>query len=137
MHQSCNVTIILILHLRCGTGLLTQVLNPSFSILTHAEFRDAFQHRKIRVDVDPDGAARFLSARLLLPFVVLPVLGIGVALALMGWIWTGLTVIAVGIAAPRLIKRSAPHFILTQALGDERIYREVTKANILRISPAN
>lgn len=104
--------------------------------MTHTEFRDAFEHGKIRVEVDPTAAATYLSTRLLLPFVMLPVLGVGVALALSGWIWTGLAVIAVGIVMPRLVKRSATHFVLTHALEDEQIYREVTQSNILHISAA-
>jgi hypothetical protein len=102
--------------------------------MTHAEFLRAYTAGKIKVDVEPVAAARYLSARLLLPFVMLPVLGCGVALALTGWVWTGLTIIAIGALAPRLIKRSAPHFALTQALQDERVYYELTQSNILRIS---
>jgi hypothetical protein len=102
--------------------------------MKHAEFLRAYTAGKIKVDVEPAAAARYLSARLLLPFVMLPVLGCGVALALTGWVWTGLAVIAIGAVAPRLIKRSAPHFALTQALQDERAYEELTQSNILRIS---
>jgi hypothetical protein len=102
--------------------------------MTHAEFLRAYTAGKIKVDVEPAGAARYVSARLLLPFVMLPVLGGGVALALTGWIWTGLTIIAIGALVPRLIKRSAPHFALNQALQDERIYEELMQSNILRIS---
>jgi hypothetical protein len=104
--------------------------------MTHGEFRDAFEHGRIKVEVDPATAAAYLSARLLLPFVMLPVLGVGIALALSGWIWTGLAVIAAGIVVPRLIKRSATHFVLTHALKDEQTYREATRLNILRISAA-
>lgn len=105
--------------------------------MTHTEFLDAVEHGRIRVEVDPTAAARYLSTRLLLPFVTLPVLGVGVALALSGWIWTGLAVLAIGIVAPRLIKRSAPHFVLTHALEDERVYEEATRTNLLRITPVN
>jgi hypothetical protein len=84
--------------------------------------------------VDPQGAARFLSARLWLPLFMMPVLGIGVALALVGWIFTGLGVIALGIIVPRLIKRSAPHFLLTQALENPAVYDEVTRAGLLRVT---
>lgn len=102
--------------------------------MTHDEFLRAYQAGNVKVDIDPADAARYLSARLLLPLVMLPILGVGVALALTGWIWTGLAIIAAGILAPRLIKRSAPRFLLTQAIQDERVYREVTQSNILRIS---
>jgi len=103
--------------------------------MTHEEFVRAYRDGRIRVDIDPSAAARYLSARLLLPLVMLPVLGAGVALVLTGSIWSGLAVIALGIVAPRLIKRSAPHFILTQAIAEESVYREVIEASILRVTP--
>lgn len=104
--------------------------------MTHAEFVTAYAAGRVKVAVDPAAASKYLSARLLLPLFMMPVLGAGVALALVGWIWTGLAVIALGFIVPRLIKRSAPHFVLTQALQDEKIYSEVTQAGILQITPA-
>lgn len=103
--------------------------------MTHAEFIGAYRAGRIRVQIDPGAAARYVSARLLLPLVMLPVLGGGVALALVGWIWSGLAVLAAGIVIPRLIKRSASHFILIQVIDDERIYNEVTEAGVLRVHP--
>jgi hypothetical protein len=101
--------------------------------MNHAEFIDAYRRGRVRVEIEPGAAASYMSARLLLPLVMLPVLGIGVGLALVGWLGTGLSLLAAGMLVPRLIKRSAPHFLLTQALEDERLYREVTTAGILRI----
>jgi hypothetical protein len=103
--------------------------------MTHQEFIAAYTRGEVKVEVEPVGAARFLSARLLLPLIMMPVLGIGVALALTGWIYTGLAVIAAGVIAPRLIKRSAPHFVLTQALQDAAVYDEVARAGVLRVTP--
>jgi len=105
--------------------------------VTHAEFVAAYARGEVKVEIDPRAAARFLSARLLLPFVVMPVLGAGVALALVGWIWTGLAVIAAGIVVPRLIKRSAPHFVFQRALEDAGLYEELTRTNALRITPVD
>jgi hypothetical protein len=101
--------------------------------MTHAEFVAAYGRGEIRVEIDPRGAARLLSARLLLPFVMMPVLGIGVALALVGWIFSGFAVIALGIIAPQLIKRSAPHFLITQALEDAAVYEDATRSGVLRV----
>lgn len=102
--------------------------------MTHGEFVAAYTSGRIKVEIDPKAAARDLSARLLLPLVMMPVLGAGVGLALIGWIYTGLAVIAVGVIAPRLIKRSAPHFILTQSLQDAAFYEEVTRGGLLRVT---
>lgn len=101
--------------------------------MTHAEFVDAYRSGTVRIDIDRAEAARFISRRLLLPFAMLPVLGTGIALALIGWVWTGLAVIAAGTLVPVLIKRSAPHFILTQALQDERFYDDVAASGLLQI----
>jgi hypothetical protein len=101
--------------------------------LTHREFVQAYGEGRIIVNFDPQASAKFLSAMLLLPLFMMPVLGIGVALALVGWLWTGLLVIALGIIVPRLIKRGAPHFLMQQMLDDEGIYRQAVHAGILHI----
>ena len=61
--------------------------------MTHSDFVTAYRNGEVRVQMDPQAAGRMLSARLLLPFVMMPVIGAGVALALIGWIYTGLMVI--------------------------------------------
>jgi len=101
--------------------------------LSHREFVQAYGEGRITVNFDPQAAAKFLSTRLLLPLFMLPVLGIGVGLALSGWIWTGLLVIALGIVVPRLIKRGAPSFLMQQMMGDEGLYREAMHAGIMHI----
>lgn len=101
--------------------------------MTHAEFVAAYRGGTIRVDIDRTEAARYVSARLLLPLVKLPVLGLGVALALTGWIWTGLAIIGAATVAPMLIRRSAPHFVMTHALEDAKFYDDVTAGGLLQI----
>jgi hypothetical protein len=105
--------------------------------MTHQEFVAAYARGEIRIEIDPKGAARHLSTRLLLPFVMMPVVGIGVALALIGWLYLGFAVIALGIIVPQLIKGSAPHFLLTRALEDAAVYEEATQSGLLRITPVS
>ena len=105
--------------------------------MTHAEFVSAYSRGSLRVEFDRKAAARFLSARLLLPFVTMPVLGIGVALALIGWIYTGLAVLALGFIVPRLIKRGAPQFLLQQAIEDAATYDALMRANVIRFALPN
>lgn len=100
--------------------------------MTHAEFVAAHRNGTLRVTFDPQRAARYLSSRLLLPLVMMPLIGAGIALALTGSVWIGLAVIALGIVLPRLIKRSAPKFLLMQALQDEKLYLELTQAGVIR-----
>ena len=105
--------------------------------MTHAEFVAAYARGEIKVEIDPKAAARHLSARLLLPFVMMPVVGIGIALALIDSFFLGFAIIALGIIIPQLIKRSAPHFLLTQALEDAGVYEEATRSQLLRVTPVS
>lgn len=102
--------------------------------MTHVEFVNAYTAGQVKATVDPATASKYLSARLMLPFFVIPVLGAGIALVLIGWIWAGLALTAIGFIAPRLIKRSAPQFVLRLALQNEEIYRDLTQAGILQIA---
>jgi len=104
------------------------------NILTHDEFIKSYRAGRITVAFDAPAAGRLLSAKLLLPLTALPVLGLGVGLGLMGWLWTGLSVIALGIIVPRLIKRSAPHFLLTQALQDPALYDEIRNSGVMHVA---
>ena len=104
--------------------------------MTHAEFLAAYRRGEVTVEMDAKAAARFLSGRLLLPLVAMPVLGIGVALALIGWIYTGLAVIALGLVVPRLIKRGAASFLLQQAIEDPATYDALMRANVMRVAVA-
>ena len=93
--------------------------------MTHAEFQQAYAAGRVKVYVEPAAAARYLGARLLLPLFMLPVLGAGVALALLGWIWIGLAVIAAGIIVPRLIKRSAPAAMRSSCVTITKLVRRL------------
>ena len=101
--------------------------------MSHDEFVSAYRRGAIRVHVDKTAAARFMSARLLLPLVMLPVLGLGTALALAYSAWIGLAIIGLGTLLPILIKRSAPHFVLTQALEDPAFFEDASKSGLLEI----
>jgi len=103
--------------------------------MTHDEFLAGASRGEFRLEFEPRAAARYLSARLLLPLVALPVLGIGVALALIGWIFTGLSILAIGIILPRLIKRAAPRILYELAVQDPAVYEDLTRSGLMRIVP--
>jgi hypothetical protein len=92
----------------------------------------AFHNGSLRARMPPKAAAEFLSRRLLLPFFMLPLLGAGVGLALIGWFFTGLLVFLVGFIVPRLIKRNAVWILVRMALSDEGTYRDLVDAEVLK-----
>jgi hypothetical protein len=101
--------------------------------VTHAEFVRAYGEGAIRIDVDRTAAARFVSGRLLLPLVMLPVLGIGTALALTGWVWTGLSIIGLATLARIFIKVSSAHFVIAQSMQDEKFYGDAVSAGVFTV----
>jgi hypothetical protein len=103
--------------------------------MTHAEFVSAWREGRIAIAIDSAAAARFVSARLLLPFVAVAVIGLGIALVLWGWLWTGLCVGAAGIVVPRLIKRAARGFLLAQIAPDPELYAAGVAAGVIRLEP--
>ena len=105
--------------------------------MKHVDFVAAYHAGSIRVNIDRAAAARYVSGRLLLPLVMLPVLGLGTALALSGIVWIGLATIAIGTLAPIIIKRSAPHFVMTQALQDAKFYEDVRASGLLVVTQAD
>ncbi|MGH8663834.1 MAG: hypothetical protein ACREUX_06165 [Burkholderiales bacterium] len=103
--------------------------------MTHAEFVAAWREGRISVAIDSAAAAAFLSARLLLPFVAIAIIGGGIALVLLGWIWAGIAVGAAAIVVPRLIKRGARRFLLSQIATDADLYAAGVAAGVIGIVP--
>jgi hypothetical protein len=101
--------------------------------MTHEDFVAAYQARRIRVTIDRSAASRFVSGRAMLPLVLLPVLGLGVALALVGYVITGTIVFLAALLLRFLVRRSSDGFLLSRALQDAEFYRQVIAAQVLQI----
>jgi len=106
---------------------------PQGAAVTHAEFVAGYQAGSIRVSVERDAAARFVAGRAMLPLVLLPVLGLGVALAVVGYFITGTVIFLAALLLRFLVKRSSEGFLLWRALRDAEFYRQVTAAQVLKI----
>jgi hypothetical protein len=103
--------------------------------MTHAEFVAAYRQGEIRVQVDRRAAERLVARRLLLPFVLLPLLGTGVALALVGHLFAGAACFIAGLALRFAVAASSKGFVLSRALQDAVFYEEVKDKGIVRVEP--
>lgn len=106
------------------------------SALSHGEFVAGYRAGRLRVAIDRRGAADFVSARLLLPFVMLPLLGIAVALALTGALLAGAAIFLGALLLRHLVRASSQGFVLARALDSEAFYREALAAGVLRVEDA-
>ena len=104
--------------------------------MTHEEFVAAYQAGRLRVRIDRSAAARFVAGRAMLPLVLLPFLGLGVALALVGYLVIGAIVFIAALLLRFLVKRSSDGFLLWRALRDPEFYQQVRAAGVLAVEEA-
>src|SRR5688572_8801055 len=110
---------------------------PKGKSVTHEEFVAAYEAGRIRVQVDREAAARFVAGRAMLPLVLLPIMGLGVALAIVGYLWTGGAIFLAALLLRFLVKRSSEGFLLWRALRDPEFYRQVAAAQVLLIEDSS
>lgn len=104
----------------------------SQAALTHSEFVAAYTSGRLRVDIHPKTAAKFVAARMLLPWVLLPLFGLAVACALnRAWILSGVFFLT-ALALRALSRATAPGYILHRALQDAPFYAEVSALGLLQ-----
>ena len=99
--------------------------------MSHEEFVRGFQEGRLQVQVDRAAAARLMSGRLLLPLVLLPLLGLGVGLALAGYLFTGIAVFVAALGLRLLVHASSRGFVLSRCLQDAAFYEEMRRTGVL------
>ena len=99
--------------------------------MTHEEFVAAYRAGKLAVQVDAKAAALLVSRQMMLPLVLLPALGLGVALALTGYLIMGMVIFGAALAVRFLVRRSSAGFVLRRSLEDPAFYQRVTAAGVL------
>lgn len=104
--------------------------------VSHAEFCRGLPAGHYRLIVNPDKARKYIRHRLFLIAFTLPISGIGVALALSGYPWAGLGLVAAGVLLHRLVNAHAPKILLYLATRDARTYFEAIEYEILEVRQA-
>ena len=102
--------------------------------MTHAEFVAAYQSGRLAVQIDPKLAARLVSGQMMLPLVLLPVFGIAVGMALVGYFIPGAVLFVAALAFRFFVRRSAPGFILKRSLEDPGFYEYAVRSGVLNES---
>ena len=97
------------------------------------DFRGGLPAGRFRVVVDPKLARRYVSQRLMLIVLVLPIVGVGIALALTGRTWPGALLIGAGVLLNRVVMWQAGRILLHLALNDAKTYEQVTQAGVMEV----
>jgi hypothetical protein len=101
--------------------------------IAHEEFRAGLPAGRFRVIVDPKQARRYVARRLLLLVVVTPLIGVGLAFALMGRTWPGALLVAAGVLLNRVVMWQAPKILLHMATRDPAVYEFVTHNGLMEV----
>jgi hypothetical protein len=104
--------------------------------IAHEEFRAGLPAGRFRVVIDPKLARRYVAQRLLLVVVVMPVIGVGIALVLTGRTWPGALLVAAGVLLNRVVRWQAPKILLHMALRDAAVYEFVTHNGLMEVRRA-
>ena len=104
--------------------------------IPHEDFRAGLPAGHFRVVVDPKLARRYVAQRLMLIVVVIPLIGVGLALALTGRTWPGALLVAAGVLLNRLVMWQAPKILLQMAQRDAAVYAFTTQNGILEVRRA-
>ncbi len=103
--------------------------------VTHADFVAGYRSGDLILHVDRKAAARFVSGRMLLPFILLPVFGLAVGVALAGWFIAGVAIFLAGFLLRWFVRSSSHGFVLTQSLYSAAFYRDALAAGAIRVTP--
>jgi hypothetical protein len=101
--------------------------------IPYEEFRAGLPAGRFRVVVNPKLARRYVSQRLLLLVVLMPVIGVGIALVLMGRTWLGASLVFIGVALNRLTMWQAPALLLQMAARDPAVYAYATQQGLMEV----
>jgi hypothetical protein len=101
--------------------------------VSYEVFRRGLPDGRFHVIVNPALAQKYVKHRLLVIGIALPLLGIGAALALSGYLLAGLPLVAAGFLLPRVIKAHAPKILLHLAQHDAKTYNEAIDFEILEV----
>ncbi len=104
--------------------------------IPHGEFRNGLPHGRFRVVVNPALARPFVVKRTRIDLVAIGVIGVGAVIALTGQPLAGAGLVALGIAANRLVRYQSGRILLHLALTQPAVYAQVTSNGTMEVRRA-
>ena len=99
----------------------------------YEEFKAGLPVGRFRLIVNPDRAYRYVRHRLFLNGISIPLLGTGIALAIVGYIVPGVVVCLLGWGLRRFVKSQAAKILLHLIQNDAKVYHEAIDFEIMEV----
>jgi hypothetical protein len=106
---------------------------PSPVYVPHQDFKTGLPFGRFRLIVNPERAQKYVRHKLFVNGICLPVLGIGVASALVGYVAVGVVLVVIAVATKLMVKKYAPKILVHLAQQDAKIYDEAIEHEILEV----
>ncbi|MES2957001.1 MAG: hypothetical protein V4792_02380 [Pseudomonadota bacterium] len=100
------------------------------------EFRRGLPHGHFRIIVNPSLAVPFVAYRTHATQLALAIIGPGIAVALVGYPWTGGLLVAAGLLLRRSVKSQAPRILLHLSTRVPSIYEQATEHGVMEVRRA-
>ncbi|WP_418317030.1 hypothetical protein [Piscinibacter sakaiensis] len=97
------------------------------------EFRNGLPFGRFRVIVNPVLARRFVAQRTHATPLAIAIIGIGIATALAGHVWTGALLVAVGVLLRRAVRWQADKILLHLTSRHESTYLSATTQGVMEV----
>jgi hypothetical protein len=101
--------------------------------VSHEDFVAGLPVGRFRLIVNPQRAYRFVAHRLFLNGVSVPLLGLGIALGLVGYIWPAAIICVIGFGLRRLVKAQAANILLHLVQKDAKTYYDTIEFEIMEV----
>lgn len=109
----------------------------SVPYIAHDEFRAGLPYGRFRIVVNPKLSRPYVVQRTRIDFFAVAVIGAGAVVALSGAVWIGGALVAVGIAANRLVRNQSGKILLHLAARDAAVYHECTAQGVMEVRRSN
>ncbi len=104
--------------------------------IAHDEFRSGLPHGRFRIVVNPQLVRPYIVQRTRANLLAITFIGVGAVLALAGQALPGVVLVALGIAAHRVVRSQAAKIVVHLALKDPAVYDEVTSNGVMEVRRA-
>ena len=105
--------------------------------IPHAKFTAGVAYGHYRIVINPALARPFVVQRTRVNVLAATLICVGAALALSGMSVPGAVVVALGIAANRIVKHQAGKIVLHLAQNDAAVYEQVTRNGVMEVRRAD
>ncbi|HWU84813.1 MAG TPA: hypothetical protein VN028_05720 [Rhodocyclaceae bacterium] len=102
----------------------------------YQEFCSGLPVGRFRLIVNPDKAYRYVRHRLYLNGISIPLLGIGIALGLVGHLVPGSIFCVIGFTLRWVVKKQGPRILLHLVQHDPRVYYDALEYEIMEVRMA-